>query len=118
METGMLTVMQSMEKKIGELSKMTPQIIIRKSGFGRLPCNCEQDISNWTEKILVYEQDPGKGDASYLMNSFWIEGAETYNSLDVTKTYYPSSISHTIWYKSTLHNGSEVVAKMMIIMVF
>ncbi len=80
--------------------------------IGRLPCNCEQDISNWTEKILVYEQNPGRGDTSYLTNSFWIEGAEISSNLNTTKTYYPSSIYHTLWLKSTYHDGSEVVAKM------
>jgi hypothetical protein len=40
---------------------------------GRLPFSINSmvsDIANWTQKVLLYEQNPGKGNASYLTRSF------------------------------------------------
>jgi hypothetical protein len=33
---------------------------------GRLLCNNENDIRNWTRKLKIYEQNPGGGDYTYL----------------------------------------------------
>ena len=38
---------------------------------GRLPVLNGQDIYNWTQKILNYEQNPGNGSADYLLNTYW-----------------------------------------------
>ena len=40
---------------------------------GRLLCNSESDIKTWTAKVLLYEQNPGNGDYSYLSKSLFTE---------------------------------------------
>lgn len=40
---------------------------------GRLMCSSTQDIENWIGKLLIYEQNPGLGDPSYLKNSLCIQ---------------------------------------------
>ena len=40
---------------------------------GRLMCNSESDIQTWTSKVLLYEQNPGNGDYSYLSKSLFTE---------------------------------------------
>jgi hypothetical protein len=37
---------------------------------GRLPCLNGEDILNWTEKVLNYEQNPGNGSFAYLTKSY------------------------------------------------
>ena len=32
-----------------------------------------QDIQNWTEKVIKYEQNPGNGDLSYLTRCFFTQ---------------------------------------------
>lgn len=41
--------------------------------IGRLICSNTTDIQNWTNKVLLYEQNPGNGDYSYLLKAFSIE---------------------------------------------
>ena len=41
--------------------------------IGRLICSSTQDITNWVNKALLYEKNPGNNNASYLSNSFIIE---------------------------------------------
>ena len=40
---------------------------------GRLLCNSETNIKTWTAKVLLYEQNPGNGDYSYLSKSLFTE---------------------------------------------
>ncbi len=40
---------------------------------GRLLCTNAQDIANYTEKLFRYEQNPGKGDYSYLKKAFYCQ---------------------------------------------
>jgi hypothetical protein len=40
---------------------------------GRLLCNSESDITKWTDKVIIYEQNPGNGDYSYLSKSLFTE---------------------------------------------
>jgi hypothetical protein len=40
---------------------------------GRLLCSNETDIKNWTAKVLLYEQNPGNGNYSYLSKSLFTE---------------------------------------------
>jgi len=40
---------------------------------GRLLCNSESDITKWTDKVILYEQNPGNGDYSYLSKSLFTE---------------------------------------------
>jgi hypothetical protein len=40
---------------------------------GRITANKIIEINNWVSKLLVYEQDPGRGDPSYLTNAFFTQ---------------------------------------------
>ena len=84
-----------------------PEIFI-----GRLPCTNEQDIYNWIEKVLGYEQNPGGGDPSYLTNGYWFQGAGLSSNPNTVKNHYPISFTHDVWDNSTYHDGSEVISQM------
>lgn len=43
---------------------------------GRLLCICKEDIITWTNKQLIYEQNPGFGDYSYLQRALFTQGDE------------------------------------------
>jgi hypothetical protein len=45
-----------------------PEIFI-----GRLMCSTKEHIDNWTEKVIIYESNPGNGDYSYLTRAFYTE---------------------------------------------
>ena len=89
---------------------------------GRLLCASATDIANWTTKILIYEQNPGKGDISYLMRSFMMQSDQLQKGDEAgdVADHLPSSFSHTIWeeYPSyyapmpTFPSGSEVINEM------
>ncbi|RJQ57265.1 MAG: T9SS C-terminal target domain-containing protein [Stygiobacter sp.] len=40
---------------------------------GRLLCSSSQDIQNWTNKLILYEKNPGKGSFDYLTRSLMNE---------------------------------------------
>ncbi|HEY3370415.1 MAG TPA: C25 family cysteine peptidase [Prolixibacteraceae bacterium] len=40
---------------------------------GRLLCNSESDVMKWSDKVILYEQNPGNGDYSYLSKSLFTE---------------------------------------------
>ncbi len=64
--------------------------------IGRLLCRTGQDILNWTDKIIKYEQNPGNGDLSYLTRSFMVEADEMADEdkmLSVIQ-HFPASFSH------------------------
>jgi hypothetical protein len=44
----------------------TPELYV-----GRLPFNDSVEVSNYTEKLIMYETDPGHGDAGYLERAFF-----------------------------------------------
>lgn len=39
---------------------------------GRVPANTPEEASNWVDKLLTYEKNPGGGDFSYLTKALWI----------------------------------------------
>ena len=39
---------------------------------GRIPCQDSQEASQFVEKLLSYEQDPGEGDFGYLSQALWM----------------------------------------------
>lgn len=41
--------------------------------IGRLLCRDGQEINNYIDKLLLYEQNPGKGDNVYLRNALYME---------------------------------------------
>ena len=77
---------------------------------GRLLCSSRQDILNWTEKVIQYEQNPGNGDLNYLTRSFMIvsdqmEDNFTPNQAERVRSHLPSALNSgsTIWRE--LQNG-------------
>ena len=38
---------------------------------GRILCSTTQDVDNYTNKLLLYEMNPGKGNSSYLRSAFY-----------------------------------------------
>lgn len=46
--------------------------LIPEISVGRLLCSNSEQIQNWVTKVLIYEQNPGLGDASYLTKSIFI----------------------------------------------
>lgn len=59
---------------------------------GRLICSNITDIQNWAKKVLLYEQNPGKGDYSYLLKSFSIEADQLQRDGEAenVKTHFPT----------------------------
>jgi hypothetical protein len=66
---------------------------------GRLLCSTNQDVINWTEKVIKYEQDPGNGDVSYLTRSFMFESDQMQygDEAESVANSLPSSFSSEIW---------------------
>lgn len=107
----------------GDDPDYNPEIFV-----GRLLCSSStgsQDISNWTEKLIRYEQNPGEGDNSYLTGSFmtvsdhmldWYNPNQAEQVADVL----PNSFNSTIWEElpsgastsPTFPLGAEVVTEM------
>ena len=80
--------------------------------IGRIPVSSGIEVINWTEKVMLYEMDPGKGDPAYLLESFSIQGADLGSRTDPRNVvyHYPSSISHEIWLNSpTPHTATSVI---------
>ncbi len=87
---------------------------------GRLLCSSTDDILNWTEKVILYEQNPGRGDVTYLTNSFMIASDQLTSQPDYVKTHFPGSFTHEVWKElpsggapnPTFPFGNEVVTEM------
>jgi len=80
----------------------TPDIFV-----GRLICSNTTDIQNWSKKVLLYEQNPGNGDYSYLLKAFSIQADQGQRGIDppnysppnqagVVAPHFPS-LTSTIW---------------------
>jgi len=91
--------------------------------IGRLPCNKRDEISNWIEKVLSYEKNPGNGNYDYLTRVFWTAADKdgSTNMRDFPKYIiengsYPFYFEHdtTMLEDSagTYPRGSEVVSQM------
>lgn len=70
-----------LEIRYGEVSDddpdYGPEIFI-----GRLLCSSTEDIERWTDKLILYEQNPGKGDYVYLTTSFMVSADEMIDEPD------------------------------------
>lgn len=77
----------------GYYPKSLPDIFV-----GRLICSNTTDIINWTKKVLLYEQNPGKGDYSYLLKSFSIEADQLQSGkeADGVNNHFPT-FSPKVW---------------------
>jgi len=69
---------------------------------GRLICDSSQQVINWTNKVLKYEQNPGNGNYSYLLNAFSIQADEMQgnNEAQYVASYLPM-FNPTIWGETT-----------------
>jgi len=78
---------------VGYYPKSLPDIFV-----GRLICSNTTDIQNWANKVILYEQNPGKGDYSYLLKSFSIEADQLQHGLEAegVSNHFPSYIPK-IW---------------------
>ncbi len=97
-------------ERIGDSVDYSPEIFV-----GRLPCVDGDDIINWTEKVLQYEQNPGNGNRDYLTSSFLVRCPGLFSQLKITEIiqHIPSAFDTTVWRQNyTIHKGSEVVTEM------
>lgn len=90
---------------------------------GRLLCTTQQEIGNYTEKLLRYERNPGNGNYSYLQKAFYCQS-------DQMQQHDEASIIKEAWGTTFLQNtvieeeptfdtqdltfptGAEVIAEM------
>lgn len=103
-------------EQYGDDPDYNPEIFV-----GRLLCSSNQDVLNWTEKLILYEQNPGKGNTAYLTRAFMFESDQMQNGNEAESVanVLPSFITE-IWrelpsYDSpspTFPTGVEVINKM------
>jgi hypothetical protein len=110
----------------GDSTDLGPEIFV-----GRLLCSNTQQISNWTDKVLKYEKNPGNGSYSYLINSLFTEADEMQdyynwdNGITGTAESYvlpnlPFGFSYSLLkeitnastYSVTYPRGSDIVSQM------
>ncbi len=65
---------------------------------GRLLCTNGTEISNWVQKQLKYEKNPGNGDNSYLCRSFMMESDQMQQGNQAENiSSNLTMFTHTIW---------------------
>lgn len=66
--------------------------------LGRLLCTTGEEINDWTDKVILYEQDPGNGDPDYVIECFMIESDQLQagNQAETVRDHLPS-FNTTIW---------------------
>jgi hypothetical protein len=90
---------------------------------GRLLCSSGQDILNWTDKVIRYEQNPGNGNLSYLTKSLMVSADEMLDEHEAKYViqHFPASFSHDTLNEMpnggndpnpTYPKGSEVIYEM------
>jgi hypothetical protein len=94
----------------------SPEIFV-----GRLLCSSAQDVSNWVQKVLIYEKNPGNGDFSYLTESFMFQADQLQEDDEAGQVAnHLPMFNHTIWeelpsYNSinpTFPKGADVIAEL------
>ncbi|MBU0474345.1 MAG: T9SS type A sorting domain-containing protein [Bacteroidetes bacterium] len=65
---------------------------------GRLLCTTGQEISDWSDKVILYEQNPGNGDPDYVVDCFMFESDQMQdgNQAEAVRNHLPS-FNTTIW---------------------
>ena len=58
--------------------------------IGRIMARNEWEVKNWTRKVLIYEQNPGNGDASYLTKCFFSQADEALSGNNVQQYWLPN----------------------------
>ncbi len=78
--------------------------------IGRLLGSSIQDISNWIVKTLIYEKNPGLGNASYLIESFMTEADECQRDSETEQVVaHLTMFNHTIWKELPEYNSNSPV---------
>ncbi len=87
-------------------ASMSPTIPV-----GRLLCWNDEQIQNFTDKVIIYELNPGQGDPSYLTNGFVVKHQDFFQRFGVD---YPTLFSYTDKFKvNTLKsNCGEIHAEL------
>lgn len=78
---------------------------------GRLLCKTPADVDNYTDKLFIYELNPGKGDFDYLLNGFYFEGYEqvTTSTSLMSVLHYQNPIVYRVHNNDTHHTGKRVI---------
>ncbi len=85
---------------------------------GRLPCKNSNEISNWIQKVLIYEKNPGCGNYDYLTRVFWTGADHLRESPGeiIENGSYPYYFEHDTTMLEDANGvyprGSEVIKKM------
>ncbi len=85
---------------------------------GRIPCDNLQEVSNWFEKLVSYETNPGQGNAEYLTKILWTGSDDVRDgpAYTIENAQLPGYISHdtTLLEETDGLNpkGSDVIKKM------
>jgi len=94
----------------------SPEIFV-----GRLLCSSSQDVSNWVQKVLIYEKNPGNGNLSYLTESFMFQADQLQQDDEAGNVAGHLPIfNHTIWEEipsfysnnPTFPKGADIIAEM------
>ncbi len=103
----------------GEFGNDSPDYI-PEIFVGRLLCSSAQDVTNWVQKLLVYEKNPGNGDLSYLTESFMFQADHLQQGDQATKvSQHLTMFNHTIWGElpsaispdPTFPKGADIIAE-------
>ncbi len=88
----------------GDSPDYGPEIFV-----GRLLCSSTEDIERWTDKLILYEQDPGRGNSSYIVNSFMIESdqLQSNSEAEYVKSHLPAALNTAteIWKEHPSYNS-------------
>lgn len=58
--------------------------------IGRIMPQNEWEVKNWTRKLLIYEQNPGNGDGSYLTKGFFTQADQLQLGREVQRYWKPN----------------------------
>jgi hypothetical protein len=66
---------------------------------GRILCSTTEHVQNWVDKVLIYEQNPGKGDYSYLTKSLMTQAdhLQQYGDAKKPASTISSHFTNLIW---------------------
>ena len=78
---------------------------------GRLLCSSAQDVKNWLNKTLLYEQNPGSGSNSYLVKSFMTEEDQLQQEYqaEYVAAYLPSSFTNNIFHETAFTKDTAIM---------
>lgn len=79
-----------------------PDIVI-----GRLLCQSEEEIESYTEKLIIYESNPGLGDNEYLNSALYFEQDQLIgNNIRIREAFDPFGTENTLIVQDQCVNSS------------